>query len=175
MGWINPVPSPEPQAPPDRDRTLGRGTQVSVRTRELIHNPGARCFLEVVSTDSVPTPGGPQAEDSLRGRWWQRLSVPFLRDMGVTAHSHVLVRGIRTEKLAWQAGRTPAVLGDRGQIQTHTPTRTLSPTASPPHSSRSLWGGREGTLTLKGALTKAQHRKLVTFISGLGVGTALIS
>lgn len=91
--------------------------------------------------------GGPQAEDSLRDRWWQRPSVPFLRDMEVTAHSHVLVRGIRTEKLAWQAGGTPAVLGHRGQIHTNIPTRTLSPTASPPHSSRSLRGGREGTLT----------------------------
>ena len=41
--------------------------------------------------------GGPQADDSLRGRWCQRPSVPFLRGMEVTAHPHVLVRGMRTQ------------------------------------------------------------------------------
>lgn len=41
--------------------------------------------------------GGPQADDSLRGRWCQRPSVPSLRGMEVTAHPHVLVRGMRTQ------------------------------------------------------------------------------
>lgn len=108
---------------------------------------------------------GPQAEDSLRGRWWQGPSVPFLRDMEVTTHPHVLVRGIRRVGLA--GGRDTCCSG-RQRSDTYTPTRTLSPTASPPHSSRSLWGGREATLTLTEALANAQHRKLVTFISGGG-------
>lgn len=56
-GWINPVPSPDPRLLLREAECREGGPQVSVRTRKLIYNPGVRCFLEAVSTDSALRPG----------------------------------------------------------------------------------------------------------------------